>query len=218
MEVNFITEITSFHRFVKTTHFSNNAQLLWFKMFLLWNETGFPDWLQVDNLRLMAMIQVNSKNALFRARSELLEAGLIIYQRGGNCHPNKYQFNIFGKQPLGSSPKLLKEEPATEPEREPLAEPETEPLYKQNKTKPNYKKEKITHGDFSNVSLTGVELKKLQRNYPDTWEDWIRRLDLGKAVKDYSYTNDYAAILSWIDKEEREERDKAFQELMDEII
>lgn len=218
MKVNFITEITSFHRFVKTTHFSNNAQLLWFKMFLLWNETGFPEWLQVDNLRLMAMIQVNSKNALFRARCELLDAGLIVYQRGGNNRPNKYQFAIFGNQPLWSSVNPRKKEPVSVPGTEPLAEPETEPLYKLDETKLNSKKEKTTHGDFGNVSMTEAELEELQRDYPDTWENWIRRLDIGKAAKDYNYANDYAAILSWIDKEEREERDKAFQELMEEII
>lgn len=210
MEVNFISEITGFDRFTKTTHFSNNAQLLWFKLFLLWNEAGFPDWLQVDNLRLMAMIQVNSKNALFRARSELLEAGLIVYQRGGPGHPNKYQFAILGKKPLWGSP-----QPSP---KAPISEPVTEPIYKQNKTKPNIKKEKTIYGDFGNVLLSDDERIKLQTNYPDTWEDWIRRLDLGKAVKDYSYANDYAAILSWIAKEEREERDKAFQELMDELI
>lgn len=218
MDVNFITEITSFERFTKTTHFSNNAQLLWFKLFLLWNEAGFPDWLQVDNLRLMAMIQVHSKNALFRARSELLAAGLIVYQRGGPGHPNKYQFSIFGKQPLRGAPKPFPKAPNAEPEREPFAEPETEPIYKINQTKQNVKKEKTIHGDFGNVLLSDEELLKLQTDYPDTWEDWICRLDLGKAVKDYNYANDYAAILSWIAKEEREERDKAFQELMDEII
>lgn len=39
--------------------------------------------------------------------------------------------------------------------------------------------------------------------YPD-WEEWIRRLDMGKEMKGYQYANDYAAILYWIEKEERE--------------
>lgn len=66
------------------------------------------------------------------------------------------------------------------------------------------------------VHLTDEELLKLQEKYPDTWEDWIIRVDRGKAMKDYKYKNDYAGILSWIDKEEKEETQKAFNELMAE--
>ncbi len=214
MNVNFISEVTSFHRLTKTTHFSNNAQLLWYKLFLLWNEAGFPDWLQVDNLRLMAMIQVRSKNALFRARSELLEAGLLIYKRGGPGHPNTYQFTLVGNKPLWGAAAPSKKTPEPEPETKPAAKP----IYKEKKSKPTDQTKKTTHGDFGNVSLTAAELQQLKRDYPHNWQDWIRRLDLGKAVKDYHYANDYAAILSWIDNEEREARDKDFQELINEII
>jgi len=56
----------------------------------------------------------------------------------------------------------------------------------------------------------------LKDDFPDSWEDWIRRVDLGKARKDYNYSNDYAAIHSWHEKDEADARDKAFQEMMDD--
>lgn len=95
MKVNFISEITAFYRWVKSNHLSANAQLLWFQLFCLWNEAGFPDWLQVDTLRMMGMIQVGSKNTLVRARDELLQAGLVKMIKGKHKSPHKYQFVLF---------------------------------------------------------------------------------------------------------------------------
>lgn len=56
----------------------------------------------------------------------------------------------------------------------------------------------------------------LKADFPDNWEDWIRRLDLGKETKGYVYSSDYAAIHSWQQKDGQQARDQAFQELLDE--
>ena len=65
--------------------------------------------------------------------------------------------------------------------------------------------------------MTDDEVTKLQADQPDAWEEWIRRLDLGKEMKGYQYANDYAALLTWIDNDEREKTEQAFQELMAEL-
>lgn len=222
MQVNFISEMTGFYRFVKSHHISNNAQLLWLQLFFLWNEAGFPDWLQVDIIRMMGMIQVNSKNTLVRARSELIDAGRIICQRGKNKQPNKYQFVMFGDAHKRGSADQSKNDHETgyETNREMNHETnrETGHLYKQNHTKPKVKKEKAAFGEYGNVCLTMVELKKLEAEFPETWEDWIKRLDVGKELKGYQYANDYAAIINWMENEENDKRDQAFQELMAEVI
>ncbi len=87
------------------------------------------------------------------------------------------------------------------------------PLYKLNETKPQEKK---AYGQFGKILLTDRELAMLKEDFPDSWEDWIRRVDLGKARKNYPYTNDYAAIHSWHEKDQADARDKAFAEMMDD--
>lgn len=217
MKVNFVLEITAFNRWLKSRHLSNNAQLLWFHLFLYWNEAGFPDWLQVDTVRMMGMVQMKSKNTLIRARDELVTANLLRVAKAKHKAPNKYQFILFdGSNACGSN-----NEPqtgsVTGSKTGCQTGAETGRLYKLNQTKPNLNKEKTAYGEFGNVLLSADELAKLQVDYPDTWEEWIRRLDMGKAMKGYQYNSDYAAILNWIDNEEREKTEQAFAELMAEL-
>ena len=216
MKVNFVSEITAFYRWLKSRHLSNNAQLLWFHLFCYWNEAGFPDWLQVDTLRMMGMVQLKSKNTLIRARDELVTAGLLRVAKGKHKAPNKYQFILFvGTNGCGSN-----YEPQTGSktgsQTGSKTGTETGRLYKLNQTKPNSKKEKTAYGEFGNVLLSAEELVKLQAEQPD-WQEWIRRLDMGKEMKGYQYANDYAALLNWIDKVEREKTEQAFAELMAEL-
>lgn len=212
MKVNFVSEITAFYRWIKSNHLSNNAQLLWFHLFCYWNEAGFPDWLQVDILRMMGMVQMKSRNTLIRARDELISAGLLRVIRGKNKMPNKYQFILFG----GLNERSSKFEPQTGCETGYEMGCETGHLFKRSQTKPNTNKEKTIFGEFGQVWLTSDEVVKLQVEYPDDWEDWIKRLDMGKAMKGYQYVNDYAAIRTWIENEELEKTAAAFQELMAE--
>lgn len=218
MKVNFVTEITAFYRWVKSNYISSNAQLLWFQLFCLWNEAGFPEYLQVDTQRLMGMIQVSSKNTLYRARDELIQAGLLKLFKGKHKTPHKYQFVLFAAcvEKMTSTATGSNSEPKTASKRN-ENEPLSGRLYKLNQMKPNLNKEKAVYGEFGNVLLSSVEIEKLQNEYPDTWEEWIRRLDMGKEMKGYQYTNDYAAILNWIEKEEREKTEQVFQELMAEL-
>lgn len=216
MKVNFVLEITAFSRWLKSSHLSNNAQLLWFHLFLYWNEAGFPDWLQVDTVRMMGMVQMKSKNTLIRARDELVTAGLLRVAKAKHKAPNKYQFVLFnGSNACGSN---YEPQTGSKTGSQTGSKTGSEPgrLYKLNQMKPNLNKEKKAYGDFGNVLLTADELAKLQHEYPD-WEEWIRRLDMGKEMKGYQYANDYAAILYWIEKEEREKTEQAFAELMAEL-
>ena len=217
MKVNFVSEITAFYRWLKSNHISNNAQLLWFHLFCYWNEAGFPDWLQVDTLRLMGMVQLKSKNTLIRARDELINAGLLTVAKGKHKAPNKYQFVLFdGSNRCGSNfePQTGSK---TGSKMGSKTGTETGRLYKLNQTKANSKKEKTAYGEFGNVLLSIDEVAKLQADHPDSWVELIRRLDIGKESKGYQYSNDYAALLTWIDKDEREKTEQAFQELMADL-
>ena len=246
MKVNFVTEMTRFNRYVKTNYLSNNAQLLWFRMFLLWNETGFPDWLQVDMKRLMSMLNLKSRSNATRARDELITAGLLIKKRQAIKRPNFYQFVLFEKRSdwqnksgyqtehevgleaghekgsvkSAKNPDLMSFESKplgtsnhqAEHERGPEGGHETDHLYKQKQNKQNKK----ACGEFKTVWLTDDETEKLKALFPDHYDSWIKRLDTGKAMKGYQYENDYAAILSWYQRDEEAARDHAYQELLDE--
>ena len=46
------------------------------------NRAGWSEWVTVDNLRLMAAMQMGREATLIKARDELIKAGLIEYQKG----------------------------------------------------------------------------------------------------------------------------------------
>lgn len=46
------------------------------------NKANWQKWIQVDNLRLMAAMQMSSEKTLIKCRDELMKAGLIAYQKG----------------------------------------------------------------------------------------------------------------------------------------
>ena len=59
------------------------------------NKANWQKWIQVDNLRLMAAMQMSSEKTLIKCRDELMKAGLIAYQKGKKGCPNKYRLIPF---------------------------------------------------------------------------------------------------------------------------
>lgn len=129
--VNYIAEVNSFERWLETHHLPATSQLLWYKLFALFNRCGWAEWVTVDNQRLMSLTQCESLNTFLRARTQLIKAGLIKFQRGKKGSPSRYKYISF------DSKNELQMEPYTEPKAEPFAELQTEHINKLNKTKPN---------------------------------------------------------------------------------
>ncbi|WKY43060.1 hypothetical protein Q5O14_10315 [Eubacteriaceae bacterium ES2] len=77
---------------------------------------------------------------------------------------------------------------------------------------------KKAYGEFRTVRLTDEEMDKLKEQFPHDYKKWIKRLDMGKVMMGYKYQSDYAAILKWHLNDQDQERDKSFQELMDETL
>ena len=65
---------------------------------------------------------------------------------------------------------------------------------------------KRVYGEFENVRLTDPELEKLRERFPNDYLDWIETLSRWKASNGKKKVNDYATILAW---ERREQREKA---------
>ena len=80
--MNYIAEINAFEQWLESNHLSANSQLLWYKFMQRFNKANWQKWIQVDNLRLMAAMQMSSEKTLIKCRDELMKAGLIAYQKG----------------------------------------------------------------------------------------------------------------------------------------
>lgn len=61
------------------------------------------------------------------------------------------------------------------------------------------KDKKHIYGEHGKVLLSDEELRKLKEKFPD-WEDKIKELDEGIAMKGYKYKSHYLAILQWAKK------------------
>ena len=88
--MNYIAEINAFEQWLETHTLPITAQLLWYKLMAFNNKTLWSEWMQVDNLRLMAALQMGREATLIKARGDLIKAGLIEYQKGKKGSPNRY--------------------------------------------------------------------------------------------------------------------------------
>lgn len=91
----YISQLNAFHRFTEANYLPMTAQLLWFKLIDLCNRCGWQEWVQLDTLRMMAMLDVKNQNAAFRARDALVGAGLLEYEKGRKGCPNRYRLRYF---------------------------------------------------------------------------------------------------------------------------
>lgn len=89
--MNFIKEINGFERWLESNYLPTNSQLVWYKLFMLSNRAGWPQWIQVDNYRLMVLSCISNKNTFLLAREKLLECGLIVFEKGKKGYPNRYK-------------------------------------------------------------------------------------------------------------------------------
>lgn len=93
--MNYITEINAFEQWLETHYLPISSQLLWYKLMSVCNRAGWSEWVTVDNLRLMAAMQMSREATLIKARDELIKAGLIEYKKGRKGSPNKYHMIPF---------------------------------------------------------------------------------------------------------------------------
>lgn len=114
MEVNFVFQVRTFHRFKREVKLSANAQALWLELFGLFNERRFPDNMPVSTTSLTAMLNI-SKDGVIRARKELIKNGLLeeVGERRGRQHTT-YRIKYFTVAPV-----QMAMEPSAQPAQEP---------------------------------------------------------------------------------------------------
>lgn len=89
--MQYITEINAFDRRMARAPLSSNAQLLWYKLMQIANRAMWPTEFQVDNDRLLKLLNVKSLHTLTSARKELQDDGLIVFTPGKKGMPSTYR-------------------------------------------------------------------------------------------------------------------------------
>lgn len=106
--MTYIDRLNAFNRWLEHNYLPHVSQLMYFRLLDFFNRCGWAEWVSVDNLRLMSMVHVESKNTLLRARDKLVQAGWLEFRKGKKGVPNQYR--------LGNGANI---EPETELQMEP---------------------------------------------------------------------------------------------------
>jgi hypothetical protein len=69
-----------------------------YKIYELFNKCGWPEWLQTENIRLMAAVSTSREQSFIKYRKELIENGLIEFKRGGKGFPCRYKLCLFSER------------------------------------------------------------------------------------------------------------------------
>ena len=136
--MNFIKQIGAFEQWTETNYLPSLSQLLWYKLFILCNRAGWPEWVTVGNQRLMMAIQTSSQHTFLRARDKLIESGLVYLEKGKKGAPNRYKMvRLYEDSTVYGSKNGPKTVPYVELKTVPKTVPNAVPIYKQNKAKQN---------------------------------------------------------------------------------
>lgn len=79
--MTYIDLITGFNRWLETNYLPKDAQLLWFKLIELFNRAGWSEWIQVDNQRLMAVMQIKREATLIDLKNKLVENRFFEFKK-----------------------------------------------------------------------------------------------------------------------------------------
>lgn len=233
--MNYIAEINAFERWLETNSLPIASQLLWYKLMSICNRCGWAEWVTVDNWRLMGLMQIRREATFIDIRNKLVDAGVIVYQKGKKGSPNKYKMISFTfnkeVQTVVNNKNTFNNEVQSEVQSvvNTVVNSEVQTVVNtvdinkhkhklniNNKKKDSKEKEsakvKHRHGEYKKVYLTDDDFAKLKNLFPETWEDWVRKLDEYKEQTGKTYANDFLTIKNWHrrDTEKAKEVSKPF--------
>jgi len=131
---------------------SKDAAFLYMNLFCTFNLHGWSPQIPVDTCYLMSLTRTADKKTAFRARDELVEAGLLEYKPGKKGKPSSYRLLVRGaapatspEQPAATPPTISDKNPEETPPaklpEKPQPKQPTEPKPQPEKAKPKPKKE-----------------------------------------------------------------------------
>ena len=206
--MTYLDLLNAFDEWIEQNSISTCQIAIWYRLAALYNKLGRPEWVSVDNLKLMWMTQINNKNTFIKNRDKLIEFGLIKFEKGKKGKPNQYK---IATEVLVNSPKKgNKFEPEIEPQIAPKVAPQIGPITEiRVRVKENLAhavQKKTACGEFKNVLLTKNELEKLESQYPQEFEAIIDYLSSYIEMKGYKAKSHYLAIQKWVVLAYREQK------------
>ena len=88
--MTYIDYLNDFNKWLRSNYLPGNVRLLYYSLLAVFNEAGWPESVQVDNYRLMSMIDVRTERVAISARDKLVDYGFIRYNKGKKGCPNTY--------------------------------------------------------------------------------------------------------------------------------
>lgn len=89
--MTYLDLLNLFHQWQKSNYLPGNARLLYYSLLAVFNEARWPEQVQIDNFRLMSMLDTRTERVAIAARDSLVAAGLIEYSKGKKRSPNTYR-------------------------------------------------------------------------------------------------------------------------------
>ena len=206
--MKYLDLLNAFDEWIEQNSISTCQIAIWYRLAALYNKLGRPEWVSVDNLKLMWMAQISNKNTFIKNRDKLIELRLIEFEKGKKGKPNQYK---VATEVLVNSPKKgNKFEPEIEPEIAPKVAPQIGPITEiRVRVKENLAhavQKKTACGEFKNVLLTKNEFEKLKSQYPQEFEAIIDYLSSYIEMKGYKAKSHYLAIQKWVVLAYREQK------------
>lgn len=96
--MTYLDLLNSFHQWQKSNYLPGNARLLYYGLLAIFNEARWPEQVQIDNFRLMSMLDTRTERVAIAARDSLVAAGLIEYSKGKKRSPNTYRLKYTPKK------------------------------------------------------------------------------------------------------------------------
>jgi len=204
--MNYIREINAFYDWLETNTLSDSAIALWHALMHINNKTGWKPQFAVAISVLESKTGLK-RSAIFVARNRLKTLGRISFQSRSGQQSALY--TVHPLIPCENTPCVLLTDtnPDTKANTNPNANPTlTRTINKLNKTKKNIPKDAPVKTKYAErVLLLPEEHQKLLDKFGEAGTaERIERLSLYKQSTGKKYDSDYATILNWARKDEKE--------------
>ena len=95
--MTYIDYLNQFDRWLEQAdRVADKSVVLYYAFLSMFNRRGWPTWAGVDTQRLMMMARATNKNTAFRARDQLITAGLIAKKDGNRKYSCEYRICELG--------------------------------------------------------------------------------------------------------------------------
>lgn len=89
--MTYIDYLNRFNLWLESNALDAVSMTMYYRLLHIFNRAGWPETVQVDNLRMESMLGGVAKTTVIRAREKLVEAGFIQFYRGKKGVPNRYR-------------------------------------------------------------------------------------------------------------------------------